>query len=432
MPTTSSDSLSSPQENHETTAPQPTMPQPAAMPPLFAVPTQLIGWQGTTITVPAEWNFVQFGGDHTVGHFSLTDDDGPRLELRWEKPERSVDIEKSVTDFVERIGRDIKKQKQPFEALSGVHLLSKSRKRKAQLASFGWKSEGAATLGQGYGVAWQCEKCGRVVVSQIIGRGGEKPGKLQALASEVFASLECHGSGGWETWSVFGLRVEIPEEFRLAKSRLLTGRIEFDWVRGEGRGPLSFFSRDERLSLSRHALANVLMQNESLHDWLRRVVMTADKRTYYRALKPSPLPGSPALRGKPPRDVKTFSDQASRVLAEEAAHDDDAPNETNAIAPENALDESQATSDDAVQPDDAANFDDAQAADTLVAHGFLRDVRRVAVLWLLDKVLRRRALPIELRAWHSDSVNKIFVLRSELSPANTHVTGDVIDSLDSN
>lgn len=405
------------------------------MPPLFDVPTHLIGWQGVTITVPEQWNFVQFGGDHMAGHFSLTDDDGPRLELRWETPERAVDLEKSVADFVKRIGGDLKKKKHSFEEVPNLQLLAKAKKRKAQLASFGWKSDGA-TLGQGYGVAWQCEKCRRVVVAQTIGRGGERPGKLQNLASEVFGSMECHGSGGWETWSVFGLRVEIPEEFRLDKARLLTGRIEFDWTRGATRGMMAYFARDERIALSRHALANVLLQNESLHDWARRVVMGADKRTFYRALQAAPLPGNLAPRGKPPRDVKT---RAARVLADENVP----PEETESLET-GAQTVDEISIDDATQQHEAASNADetssektaaqaaAQNADSLLATGFLRDFRRVAMFWLLDKMRRRRVLPIELRVWHSESVNKIFVVKSELSPDNAHVVGDVIDSLESN
>ena len=393
----------------------------SSLPPLFDVPTHLIGWQGVTITVPVQWNFVQFGGDHAAGHFTLTDDDGPRLELRWETPERAVDLEKSVADFIKRIGGDLKKKKHSFEEVPNLQLLSKAKKRKSQLASFGWKSDGA-TLGQGYGVAWQCEKCGRVVVAQTIGRGSERPGKLQSLASEVFASMECHGSGGWETWSVFGLRVEIPEEFRLDKARLLTGRIEFDWTRGTARGMMAYFARDERIALSRHALANVLLQNESLHDWARRVVMGADKRTFYRALQAAPLPGNMAARGKPPRDVKV---RAARVLAGE-----NAPLEETETVLENAAELSPDAN--ATATEKTAARDAAQNADSLLATGFLRDFRRVAMFWLFDKVRRRRVLPIELRVWHSESVNKIFVMKSELAPDNKHVVGDILDSLESN
>ena len=391
------------------------------MPPLFDVPTHLIGWQGVTITVPDQWNFVQFGGDHAAGHFTLTDDDGPRLELRWETPERAVDLDKSVADFIKRIGGDLKKKKHSFDEVPNLQLLSPAKKRKAQLASFGWKSDGAI-LGQGYGIAWQCEKCGRVVVAQTIGRGSERPGKLQNLASEVFTSMECHGSGGWETWSVFGLRVEIPEEFRLNKSRLLTGRIEFDWTRGAARGMMAYFARDERIALSRHALANVLLQNETLHDWARRVVMGADKRTFYRALQAAPLPGNLAPRGKPPRDVKT---RDARVLADENAPREDVEiiaESTEETAPETAETSSEKSAERAA----------AQNADSILATGFLRDFRRVAMFWLLDKVRRRRVLPIELRVWHSEAVNKIFVVKSELAPGNEHVVGDVIDSLESN
>lgn len=272
---------------------QPAGPQPAgshsakrndALPPLFARPTRLLGWQGLSATMPDDWNLASYGGDHASGNLRVDDDDGARFELRWEQPSGSVDLSVSVARFVETLERQAKKNKQKFEAAKDPRLISRSRKRKTQLVCFGWTGERDAPAGQGWGVSWQCADCGRVIVAQIIGRGRERPERVRELATEVLSGLECHGSGGWETWSVFDLRLEVPEEFHLSRSRLLTGRLELEWTRTAPPKMLALFpKRPERLALTRLSLADSLLGRESLEEWACRTSDLRDKKLSFGA-----------------------------------------------------------------------------------------------------------------------------------------------------
>lgn len=243
-----------------------------------------LGWQGFTLTLPSDWDLAQFGGTQEKGTLRIDDGDGPRIELRWETPPASVDLERSIADFLSRLQRDAKKKKQAFAPADHPHIVAKSRKQKAQLVNFGWTGDSHEHLAaHGWGTAWHCAECGRVVVAHLMGRGREKPRAAQQLATDIFTSLECHGRGGWQAWSVFGLSVEIPTEFALGRAKLQTGKIEIEWVRPVPRGIGGWQARPERIVLQRLAAANVLLENESLPEWTRRKLLATDKHTVYGA-----------------------------------------------------------------------------------------------------------------------------------------------------
>jgi hypothetical protein len=249
---------------------------------LFAAHKHWIGWQGFTFTLPADWNLASFGGEAPKGTLRVDDGDGPRIELRWETPQAAVDLEKSIADFVNRLARDAKKKKRSFNQASHPPIVQKSRKPKAQLVNFGWTSDNAEPLAaHGWGTAWQCKTCGRVVVAHLLGRATEKPRAAQHMASEIFTSLECHGQGGWQAWGVFGLSAEIPLDFALARAKLQTGRLEIEWERPAPAGLRGLWTRPERLILRRSSAANLLLENESLEDWTRRTMLWLDKKSYW-------------------------------------------------------------------------------------------------------------------------------------------------------
>ncbi len=261
----------------ETTS-SPRIERDKRLPPLFAREKHLLGWQGLTITLPENWNLAQFGGTHRKGQLRADDEDGPRLELSWEESAKTIDIAKSVAQFLQTLERSAKKQKTRFAPEEKSRVVSKSRKRKEQLTSFGWTGERDEIAGQGWGVAWQCPDCKRVVVGHIIGRGQEKPERVRELASSVLESLECHGQGGWETWSVFDLHVEIPQEFELERARLVTGRLELEWMRARAAAILPWTKRDERMTLARFSLAASVLHEETIEEWANRVVKPMDKK----------------------------------------------------------------------------------------------------------------------------------------------------------
>jgi hypothetical protein len=330
------------------------------LPVLFARETQLLGWQGLTVTLPADWNPRAFSGDHAKGNLRVADDDGLRLEVLWEQPRGTADVQRSVTRFMEQLEKDAKKKQQKFQLVEEPRVVNAERKGKLQLTNFGWLGErGDPVANQGWGVAWECPDCGRITVAHVLGRGQEKRDKVQQLAAEVLTSLECHGSGGWETWSVFDLQLEIPEIFHLATAKLLISRLEFEWVKPRPSGLFGWTKRPERITLLRVPVANVVLENETLEEWAQRSVTRPHKRYCFGAPAATTVHGHPAV----------------------------------------------------------------------LQRGRLRNLRNFLWLWLLDRLLRRRTLPVEMRAWQCEESNKLYALGSDITSLNEHVTEDVLESL---
>lgn len=334
------------------------------LPELFARETQLFGWQGLTAITPQDWTLRSFSGAHDKGNLRLVDDDGLRLEILWEKPRAGADVAKSIEVFLSGLEKEAKKKKKAFRRADHPHLVDKKGRNRPQLVNFGWIGEADdPTASQGWGSAWECGQCGRVVVAHVVGRRGEATGKVQRLAGEVLSSLECHGSGGWETWSVFGLRLEVPEEFQLGRAKLLTGRLEIEWLRSTKVSSMLpvpiWLKRDQRIAVQRVSAANVLLEQETLEDWIVRTLSHADKKRRYQA------PQSTSI------------------------HDHEA----------------------------------------FIRRGGPRDLRLRMAEWIATRWLKKSAPAIEMRVWHCEQSNKIFVLENEVVPANAHVPADVLDSL---
>ena len=266
-----------------------------------STPGQALGWQGFFLEPPAGWHLAQFRGSHSEGSLRVDDGDGPRLELRWESPLKTIDLERSIAGFVERLAKQAKKKKQPFQAADHPAIVAKSRKPNLPLVNFGWTGDACDELAaHGWGTAWQCGVCGRVVVAHLIGRGREKPRQAQQLAGELFGSMTCHGRGGWGRWSVFGLKVDTPEAFSFARANLQTGRLEIEWRRAPQPGLTGWKSRPERLVLRRFAAANVLLDGDTLADWLPRH-LPKSKSTQFSNLEEISGPGEDAvlMTGRP-------------------------------------------------------------------------------------------------------------------------------------
>ena len=239
----------------------------ASLPPLFGRTRHLLGWQGFTATVPADWNPGKVAGNRLQGDLRVDDENGVRLEIRWEKSKHKPDIAKSIVNFQKQLEKDAKKRGENFQIVDEAKVVSRGKKRKEQVTSFGWIGAADSSTSCGFGAAWFCPVCERTTFAHVVGQRGERAEKIERLASEVLTSLECHGEGGWETWSVFDLQIEIPVEFELAGSQLLLNKIEMQWVRPRPVGFYGWGRRAERLKISRFPVANVLLDGKTLEDW---------------------------------------------------------------------------------------------------------------------------------------------------------------------
>lgn len=274
--------------------------------PLFGRARRLLGWQGYTVPLPVEWNPGKFSGKRGNGDLRVDDGDGTRFELRWEETTKTPDVEKSIANFLKQLGKDARKRGDEFRVDEKAHTVSKGRKRKEQITSFGWIGAPGAPASCGYGAAWSCPVCKRVTFAHILGHGLEKPDKIERLASEILGAMECHGEGGWDTWSAFDLQIEVPTEFELARAQLLLNKIEFEWVRPRPVGIYGLGRRAERIRMLRFPVANVLLEGKTLVEWADWNVQHKNKQLALREAVEDEFHGHEGLlyRG-PARDLKT-------------------------------------------------------------------------------------------------------------------------------
>ncbi len=280
-------------------------PQTPAPSPLFGRARRLLGWQGYIAHLPTEWNPGKFAGKRASGDIRIDDEDGTRMELRWEETKKTPDVKKSIDNFLKQLEKTAKKNGDEFQIDENAHTVSRGRKRKEQVTSFGWIGAPDAQSSCGYGAAWSCPVCNRVTFAHIVGHAGDKPAKVMRLAGEILTDMECHGEGGWDTWGAFDIQLEIPTEFELKSAQLLLNKIDIEWVRARPTGLYGWGRRAERIRIMRFPVANVLLDGKEIKEWGDWNVQHKNKQLALREATPAEINGHAGLlyRG-PVKDLK--------------------------------------------------------------------------------------------------------------------------------
>ena len=240
--------------------------EPAAQPNAAAAhasgavrPLALVGWQKLRVRVPVGWNIGALGGDVKQGYLRLDDEESPRLEAKWHTADAYTPVQDVVTRYLDELQKKAEKQKRTITAKRDTRLLSRRRKRKASLECFSWSEEQ-----QAHGAAWYCDRCGRVVLAQVIGGIGED---IRSLAAQVLDSLEDHPTGKWALWAAYDMECYVPEDFELTDQKLMAGLLELDFTR-----------ELEKASVFRWGMANVMLRDRSLLDWAKREIAPRYRR----------------------------------------------------------------------------------------------------------------------------------------------------------
>ncbi len=220
------------------------------------------GWQGIRLEVPEEWDIAAISGDRNQGYMRLDDRENmPRVEVKWQQASGFVDIKGVVDQYLKDLNKKRGKNQPQVEVDRDCAVVSKRRMRKQDLNCFAWRGEI-----EGYGAAWYCTDCERVMVIQVMARDDEDG---IALAREVIGNMSDHPEDGWITWATYGLHMEVPERFELVEQKLMAGLIE-----------LQFACRGEEVKGARMGMANVALRDRTLEEWVR-----AEVSKYHKGVK---------------------------------------------------------------------------------------------------------------------------------------------------
>lgn len=271
--------------------------------------THVIGWQGFTLRVPVLWEPHTLSGSRTTGALQLDDGEAVRLRCTWRGLRRPPDLLGEANSYIERLQKDARKKKVDFAVKRDIRL---SLPPERAATCFSWRAEETA-----YVMLLFCQECRRLYTLYVFGRPGRGP---ERDARQVFAEFRCHGEGGRECWSVFGLRAELPSGWELAKSELRAGQVTLQFVR-----------RSEELALARVALAESILRRKKFVHWAEafygkplRSFRWQGHRTEYRGHIALGIEGRERLRGlllrlfRKPRTLRVrawYCDELDKIYA---------------------------------------------------------------------------------------------------------------------
>lgn len=248
----------------------------------------VIGWQGIRCILPPEWNLTSFSMDRNSGYLRV---DAPgsaalTVQIRWldadAQQEQGGSVHALLSGRVRKLLRRPEPPKQKPDLKSILEKMLKETAKQAKKAGAAFDSslksekvEGERTslsfswtgAGRGQGKIWCCSVCNRIVVAQVVGLSPKDQSAMNAVASQLFATLYDHGIEGWDRWALYDLQVEVPDDFRLEEQKLLSGYLHLVFTRGA-----------ERIVVDRWGLANMTLKKFTLEEWLRNHARVNPKR----------------------------------------------------------------------------------------------------------------------------------------------------------
>jgi len=234
----------------------------------------LLGWQGISLEMPADWCPGRLEGDRANGYLRVEDEFSVRLELRWESPGRRLPAAAQLVD------RYIKETEKRVRRRIGKPKIDRGRCA-PQLGGldhevFTWRGGFLA-----HSLLAVCPETRRVVHVRVF---FSEDDELKNLTRRVFASLRTTPRDGLDDWSVFGLHFRLGAVWRLEKSALWAGRPQFLFTCG-----------NDEMEVARVSLAEMAFRKSSLRQWFEGFFAKALRRFRYD-IRTEDYRGHPALR----------------------------------------------------------------------------------------------------------------------------------------
>ncbi len=231
-------------------------------------PMQIVGWQGVSLQVPPDWSVTGFQGDAKEGYLRIDSPGSLIAEVRWAQARKAVNIRKRLDDYLNLVERQAKKRKAVFTGRI------KPSEEWEDALEFNYRADRKVR-----GLIRQCPQCRRVVIAQV---SGDKDDPVVNVAEQILNTLRDHSEDGWWTWALFGLAVQLPEQFALVKSQVMSGYLSLQFRRGY-----------REVSVERWGLADVTLKRWTLEEWALQIA--GWKRTKVERTE-GEVGGHPAVR----------------------------------------------------------------------------------------------------------------------------------------
>lgn len=181
-------------------------------------------WQGLRLEVPAEWEILRFRKDHAAGFLLWAGRYGYRFQLSWQRGSSARDADEVCADFIGKA------------RLDGV--AGKTRR----LAGRRWAGVETRHPDRREWRFFQLLTPGRCLLEAVfVDADQEEPAQVDSILGSIGAAEP--GLDGALPWRVFGMDLEVPKGFPVARCDILPASATLVFREG-GEQPLELtFSR---------------------------------------------------------------------------------------------------------------------------------------------------------------------------------------------
>ena len=217
----------------------------------------LFGWAGIQLEIPTTWEISGISGDEKNGYLRLDDAEMPRLELKWAKArKKKPDLHKTLDEYFKLVRKNYKRGGNVSFRRNVDLIKDEDFLKDCTVLGFSWKGGIRAN-----GLIVHNPDTKRITIVQVMGRLKEN---WRPTVQRIFRSMSDQGDPQNTVWSAYGLRLAVPNNYKLEKQKLLSGYLMFAFARGRYR----------KICVERYGPAEVLLneytdEDNPLETWFR-------------------------------------------------------------------------------------------------------------------------------------------------------------------
>ncbi len=176
-----------------------------------------IAWNGIQFNAPLPWEIGRIGSRQLI----LEEDGRPVMEVKWAPVKGNFSHKAHLKRLVASQSKNVKGRiaewflPPPWQkALAGF-----------ETRGFSWQTEHDS----GRGAILFCQTCRHATLIQFF---GVRAAKQEMILLTALKSLQDHRQDGRILWSIFDIKVKLPETLRLLRYRFEAGRYELEFNDG--------------------------------------------------------------------------------------------------------------------------------------------------------------------------------------------------------
>jgi len=176
-----------------------------------------VAWNGVRFKTPAEWEIAQIGTRHLI----LENEMGPVMEVKWGPVRGSFSHKAHLKRLAALHSRSVKSR------IAEWYLPPHWQAALSNFETSGFLWQGEAAIGRG--AILFCPACRNAALIQFFRYNSSEREKV---LSAVLKSYCDHRQDGRMRWSVFDIRVTLPETLKLINFRFDAGKFELGFAHG--------------------------------------------------------------------------------------------------------------------------------------------------------------------------------------------------------